>query len=91
MNVKFSPAVTETKVVEVKPAGYTVELSQDELDLLVTLTGSVVQDGDDQSIRKMSSEMYYKLLAHRKVDFDFTHKYKGYRTSGAVRFVKQTY
>ena len=42
MKMTVNPAVTETKVVEISPATYTLELSEKEIALLAGLVGKVV-------------------------------------------------
>ena len=41
MKMTVNPAVTETKVVEISPATYTLELSEKEIALLASLVGKV--------------------------------------------------
>ena len=47
--VTINPAVTETKVVEVSPATYTLELNEQEFTALMVLVGMV--GGDPEGIR----------------------------------------
>lgn len=47
--VTINPAVTETKVVEVSPATYTLELSEQEFTALMVLVGMV--GGEPKGIR----------------------------------------
>ena len=47
--VTINPAVTETKVVEVSPATYTLELNEQEFTALMVLVGMV--SGEPEGIR----------------------------------------
>ena len=47
--VTINPAVTETKVVEVSPATYTLELNEQEFVALMVLVGAV--GGEPEGIR----------------------------------------
>ena len=47
--VTINPAVTETKVVEVSPATYTLELNEQEFTALMVLVGMV--GGEPEGIR----------------------------------------
>lgn len=47
--VTINPAVTETKVVEVSPATYTLELSEQEFTAIMVLVGMV--GGEPEGIR----------------------------------------
>jgi hypothetical protein len=59
MKVIVTPA--ETKIVVIKPKTFNVELTQEEIDLIVILTGRV---GGSGRARKITDKIYYGLADH---------------------------
>ena len=60
----ISPAVTETKVVEVSPATYTLELNEQEFTALMVLVGMV--GGEPEGIRNDVLNPLWKSVFHKK-------------------------
>ena len=84
--VTINPAVTETKVVEVSPATYTLELNEKEFVAIMVLVGMV--GGGPEGIRNdvlnplwnsVFSEKYKEdyLLGQGKLYKDYRNKIKG--------------
>ena len=78
--VTINPAVTETKVVEVSPATYTLELSEQEFVALMVLVGRV--GGEPEGIRDdvlnplWESVFEKKFLENYTVEGSLYHKYR---------------
>ena len=66
MDFKVNPAVTETKVVEVSPATYTVTLTEKEAAVIASLIGNVVGLKEESEFRRVISGLweggFYKFL-----------------------------
>ena len=62
--VTIKPAVTETKVVEVSPATYTLELNEQEFVALMVLVGMV--GGEPEGIRNDVLNPLWKSVFHKK-------------------------
>ena len=82
--VTINPAVTETKVVEVSPATYTLELNDQEFVAIMILVGMV--GGDPKGIREDVLSPLWKSVFEQKFSDDCAfvggslyHKYRKYR------------
>ena len=72
MDFKVNPAVTETKVVEVSPATYTVTLTEKEAAVIASLIGGVNGSPDKSEFRRVInnlwesgfSEVWYSKFYH---------------------------
>ena len=53
MDFKVNPAVTETKVVEVSPATYTVTLTEKEAVVIASLVGNVTGSKEESEFRRV--------------------------------------
>lgn len=62
--VTINPAVTETKVVEVSPATYTLELNEQEFVALMVLVGSL--GGEPEGIRNDVLNPLWKSVFEQK-------------------------
>ena len=66
MDFKVNPAVTETKVVEISPATYTVTLTEKEAVVIASLIGNVIGSKEESEFRKVTNDLwgggFYKLL-----------------------------
>ena len=62
--VTIKPAVTETKVVEVSPATYTLELNEQEFTALMVLVGMV--GGEPEGIRNDVLTPLWKSVFSKK-------------------------
>ena len=62
--VTINPAVTETKVVEISPATYTLELNEQEFVALMVLVGMV--GGEPEGIRNDVLNPLWKSVFHKK-------------------------
>ena len=71
--VTVNPAVTETKVVEVSPATYTLELNEQEFTAIMVLVGMV--GGEPEGIRNDVLTPLWKSVFHKK--FLENHDFKG--------------
>lgn len=58
MDFKVNPAVTETKVVEVFPATYTVTLTEKEAAVIASLIGAVNGSLDDSEFRRVINDLW---------------------------------
>ena len=67
--VTINPAVTETKVVEVSPATYTLELNEQEFTALMVLVGMV--SGKTEGIRNDVLNPLWKSVFEQKFMDDF--------------------
>ena len=67
--VTISPAVTETKVVEVSPATYTLELNEQEFTALMVLVGMV--GGEPKGIREDVLIPLWGSVFHKKFVEDY--------------------
>ena len=80
--VTINPAVTETKVVEVSPATYTLELNEQEFVALMVLVGMV--GGEPKSIREDVLNPLWKSVFEQKFIEDYAFKgeqpYHDYRS-----------
>ena len=70
--VTIKPAVTETKVVEVSPATYTLELNEQEFTALMVLVGMVV--GEAKGIRNDVLTPLWKSVFCKKFAEDYAFK-----------------
>ena len=65
MDFKANPAVTETKVVEISPATYTVTLTEKEAEVIASLVGSVTGPSDESEFRRVIDSLwesgFYKI------------------------------
>ena len=65
MDFKVNPAVTETKVVEISPATYTVTLTEKEAAVIASLIGNVVGLQEQSEFRRVISDLwesgFYKI------------------------------
>ena len=68
--VTINPAVTETKVVEVSPATYTLELNEQEFVALMVLVGMV--GGEPEGIRNDVLTPLWKSVFEQKLKEDYT-------------------
>ena len=79
--VTIKPAVTETKVVEVSPATYTLELNEQEFVALMVLVGRV--GGEPEGIRNdVLTPLWNSVFSKKfKEDYAFSGKnlYNNYR------------
>ena len=69
MDFKVNPAVTETKVVEVSPATYTVTLSEKEAAVIASLIGAVNGSLDDSEFRRVINDLWgsgFRKIYHSK-------------------------
>ena len=77
----ISPAVTETKVVEVSPATYTLELNEQEFVALMVLVGML--GGEPEGIRNdVLTPLWESVFEQKfKEDYGFTREslYQDYR------------
>ena len=66
MDFKVNPAVTETKVVEVSPATYTITLTEKEAAVIASLIGAVNGSLDDSEFRRVINDLwgsgFHKIL-----------------------------
>ena len=66
MDFKVNPAVTETKVVEISQATYTVTLTEKEAVVIASLIGNVIGSKEESEFRKVTNDLwdggFYKLL-----------------------------
>ena len=80
--VTIKPAVTETKVVEVSPATYTLELNEQEFTALMVLVGMV--GGEPEGIRNDVLTPLWKSVFKQKFLEDYAFKgdtlHKDYRS-----------
>ena len=67
--VTIKPAVTETKVVEVSPATYTLELNEQEFTALMVLVGLV--GGEPKGIREDVLTPLWKSVFEQKYSEDY--------------------
>ena len=67
--VTINPAVTETKVVEVSPATYTLELNEQEFTALMVLVGMV--GGETKGIRNDVLTPLWKSVFSEKFKEDY--------------------
>ena len=67
--VTINPAVTKTKVVEVSPATYTLELSEQEFTAIMVLVGMV--SGEPEGIRNDVLNPLWKSVFEQKFMDDF--------------------
>ena len=76
MDFKVNPAVTETKVVEVFPATYTVTLTEKEAAVIASLIGAVNGSLDDSGVAAsirfitVSSTVVYFQSQHQRAIYD---------------------
>lgn len=70
--VTINPAVTETKVVEVSPATYTLELNEQEFTALMVLVGMV--GGEPEGIRNDVLNPLWKSVFEQKYVEDYAFK-----------------
>ena len=70
--VTINPAVTETKVVEVSPATYTLELNEQEFTALMVLVGMV--GGEPEGIRNDVLTPLWKSVFEEKYADDYAFK-----------------
>ena len=70
--VTINPAVTETKVVEVSPATYTLELNEQEFVALMVLVGMV--GGEPEGIRNDVLNPLWKSVFEQKYVEDYAFK-----------------
>ena len=70
--VIINPAVTETKVVEVPPATYTLELNEQEFTALMVLVGMV--GGEPEGIRNDVLNPLWKSVFEQKYVEDYAFK-----------------
>ena len=79
--VTINPAVTETKVVEVSPATYTLELNEQEFTALMVLVGMV--GGEPEGIRNEALTPLWDSVFSKKFleDYAFGRRelYNNYR------------
>ena len=70
--VTINPAVTETKVVEVSPATYTLELNEQEFTAIMVLVGMV--GGEPEGIRNDVLTPLWESMFEKKYleDYAFT-------------------
>ena len=66
--VTINPAVTETKVVEVSPATYTLELNEQEFTAIMVLVGMV--GGEPEGIRNDVLTPLWKSMFSKKYKED---------------------
>ena len=80
--VTINPAVTETKVVEVSPATYILELNEQEFTALMVLVGMV--GGEPEGIRNdVLNPLWHSVFSQKYVeDYAFTGEtlYNNYRS-----------
>ena len=67
--VTINPAVTETKVVEVSPATYTLELNEQEFVAIMVLVGMV--GGEPEGIRNDVLNPLWKSVFEQKYVEDY--------------------
>ena len=67
--VTINPAVTKTKVVEVSPATYTLELSEQEFTAIMVLVGMV--SGEPKGIRNDVLNPLWKSVFEQKFMNDY--------------------
>lgn len=67
--VTINPAVTETKVVEVSPATYTLELNEQEFTALMVLVGTV--GGEPEGVRNDVLTPLWKSVFKQKFLEDY--------------------
>ena len=73
--VTIKPAVTETKVVEVSPATYTLELNEQEFTALMVLVGMV--GGEPEGIRNdVLTPLWKSVFSKKFVAENYTFKGK---------------
>ena len=70
--VTINPAVTETKVVEVSPATYTLELNEQEFTALMVLVGMV--GGEPEGIRNDVLTPLWNSVFYKKFVDDYAFK-----------------
>ena len=70
--VTVNPAVIETKVVEVSPATYTLELNEQEFTVLMVLVGMV--GGEPEGIRNDVLTPLWRTVFHKKFLEDYAFK-----------------
>ena len=70
--VTIKPAVTETKVVEVSPATYTLELNEQEFTALMVLVGMV--GGEPEGIRNDVLTPLWRSVFSKKFLDDYAFK-----------------
>lgn len=70
--VTINPAVTETKVVEVSPATYTLELNEQEFVALMVLVGMV--GGESKGIREDVLNPLWKSVFRQSFLNDYAFK-----------------
>ena len=58
MDFKVNPAVTETKVVEVSPATYTVTLNEKEAAVIASLIGNVTGSKEESEFRRVTNDLW---------------------------------
>ena len=58
MDFKVNPAVTETKVVEVSPATYTVTLTEKEAVVIASLVGNVTGSKEESEFRRVTNDLW---------------------------------
>ena len=58
MDFKVNPAVTETKVVEISPATYTVTLTGKEAAVIASLIGAVYGPPDESEFRRVTDDLW---------------------------------
>lgn len=68
----INPAVTETKVVEVSPATYTVTLSEEEFTALMLLVGIV--SGDSNNVFRQVLTPLWEQVFSEKYKTDIIYK-----------------
>lgn len=65
--VTINPAVTETKVVEVSPATYTLELSEQEFTAIMVLVGML--GGEPEGIRNdVLNPLWHSVFSKKYLD-----------------------
>ena len=58
MDFKVNPAVTETKVVEISPATYTVTLTEKEAAVIASLIGNVAGSLEESEFRRVVDDLW---------------------------------
>ena len=58
MDFKVNPAVTETKVVEISPATYTVTLTEKEAVVIASLIGNVYGPSEESEFRRIVGDLW---------------------------------
>ena len=58
MDFKVNPAVTETKVVEISPATYTVTLTEKEAAVIASLIGGVIGQQRESEFRRVIDDLW---------------------------------